>query len=127
MDNLDELLKLLDEKLAEKESSLPQNKKIDSVRRFVEKKSIRKGLDKVPNYVIYFTYIKKYKATIGEEKWSKIHFFRVFNKYFEQTRVGKQRYYLLDSNSFDMSREGKIEAKDFDQKYKKRISLKKGI
>ena len=127
MVDLDELLDILENKLKEKEAEKsPTLEKKESVQRFIEKKSIRKGLDRVPNYVIFFTYMKKYKAEVGEEKWSKVHFFRLFNRYFDQARVGKQRYYVLDGSSFDLTREGRIEAKAYDQEYRRKVGIKTG-
>jgi hypothetical protein len=125
MADLDELLKILEEKLQEEGIEKPKPKK-DSVDRFVEKCSIRHGLDRVPNYVIYYTYKKVYKKAEGEKRWSKVHFFRLFNKIFDQARVGKQRYYLLDGGSFDLTREGRIEAEAYDKEYKRKVGLKTG-
>ena len=123
--DLDELLKLLEdrsiERVAESES---QNE--DSTKRFIRKKGIVQGLDRVPSYVIYFTYRTKYKPKLGEEKWSKVHFFRLFNKYFDQARTGKQRYYKLDEKSFDLTREGLLEAKKFDEEYTVQIKKERG-
>lgn len=127
MTDLDELLELLNKRVEEKEAEKsPKPEKKESVQRFIENKHIRKGLDRVPNYVIFFTYMKKYKARVGEEKWSKVHFFRLFNRYFDQARVGKQRYYVLDGSSFDLTREGRIEAKAYDQEYRRQVGIKTG-
>jgi len=127
MTDLDELLELLEKKVQEKEAEKsPKPEQKESTRRFIENCNVRKGLDRVPNYVIFFTYMKKYRARIGEEKWSKVHFFRVFNRYFDQARVGKQRYYVLDGSSFDLTREGRIEAKAYDKEYRRQVGLKTG-
>ena len=126
MADIDELLKLVDQKLQEKEAEKSPKPSTESTKRFIEKMNVRKGLDRVPNYVIYFTYKKKYRKAEGEEKWSKVHFFRLFNRIFDQARVGKQRYYLLEGSSFDLTREGLIEAKAYDETYTKNIGLKTG-
>lgn len=122
--DLDELLKLLEEKVETKKVEKVRSN-LDSCDRFIQKMNVRMGLEKVPNYVIYYTYKKKYKAALGEEKLSKIHFFRLFNKKFEQKRVGKQRRYALDG-PFDMSREGLLEAKKFDQEYTIEVKKARG-
>lgn len=126
MADLDELLELVSKKLEDKEAEKSPKPQTESVKRFIETMNIRKGLDRIPNYVIYYTYKKKYKKAEGEEKWSKVHFFRLFNKYFDQARVGKQRYYVLDGSSFDLTREGRIEAKAYDEAYKRKIAIKTG-
>ena len=126
MADLDELLELVSKKLEEKEAEKSPKPQTESVKRFIETMNIRKGLDRIPNYVIYYTYKKKYKKAEGEEKWSKVHFFRLFNKYFDQARVGKQRYYVLDGSSFDLTREGRIEAKAYDESYKRKVAIKTG-
>jgi hypothetical protein len=122
--DLDELLKLLEDQVEEKKAEVEKFNQ-DSCERFISKMNVRQGLEKVPNYVIYYTYRKKYKASLGEERISKIHFFRLFNKLFNQTRVGKQRYYLLDG-PFDLSREGLLEAKKFDKEYTIEIKKARG-
>lgn len=125
--DLEELLKAVEDKIKQKEEEKGIKKPTkESTKRFIENMHIRRGLDRVPNYVIFFTYMKKYKAEAGEEKWSKVHFFRVFNRYFDQARVGKQRYYVLDGSSFDLTREGRIEAKAYDEEYRQEIGLKTG-
>jgi len=126
MTDLDELLKLLEKKIEDKEAEKSPKPHKESVQRFIETMGICKGLDRIPNYIIYYTYKKKYKKAEGEEKWSKVHFFRIFNKYFDQARVGKQRYYILDGSSFDLTREGRIEAKAYDNEYKRKVSIKNG-
>ncbi len=125
--DLEELLKAVEDKIKQKEEEKGIKKpSSESTKRFIETMNIRRGLDRVPNYVIFFTYMKKYKAEAGEEKWSKVHFFRVFNRYFDQARVGKQRYYVLDGSSFDLTREGRIEAKAYDEAYQREVGIKTG-
>jgi hypothetical protein len=127
MADIDELLKLLDEKIdkleADKTASKPIN---ESTERFIKTCNIKNGVDRISNDIIYYTYQKKYVASMGEEKWSKVHFFRLFNKHFNQVRTGKQRYYLLDGDSFDLTREGRIEAESYNKEYHYQVGLKTG-
>jgi hypothetical protein len=125
--DIDELIKMLEEKLQEKESAKAAPKPtFDSTKRFIETNGLVKGPDRIPNDVIFYTYMKKYTPKMGEERWSKVHFFRLFNKYFDQARVGKQRYYLLDGTAFDTTREGRIEAESYNKEYHYQIGLKTG-
>jgi len=121
--DLEELLKLLEKKAEEKKAEKSES---DSCKRFIQKNNIVKGLDRVPSYVIYYSYRKEYKAKLGEEKWSKVHFFRLFNKYFDQVRTGRQRYYQLDGKSFDLTREGLIKAKKYDEEYQIKVKKARG-
>ena len=77
------------------------------------------GLERVPTYVIFYTYRVKWQGIYRSHKANKIVFFRAFNKHFSQVRTGKQRYYLLDGEAFDLTREGLLEAKHYDEKTKK--------
>lgn len=126
--DLDELLKLLEEQAEAKRTKVKviKSSQKDSSQRFIDNKNIVKGLDRVPNYVIYYTYKKVYQGKMGEEKWSKHHFFRLFNKGFTQVRTGKQRYYKLDGKSFDLSRGGLLEAKKYDEEYKIEVKKARG-
>ena len=125
--DLDELMKLLEEQAQVKRTKVKAVKTSqDSCHRFIKDKNIVKGLDRVPNYVIYYTYKKVYGGKMGEEKWSKHHFFRLFNKGFEQARTGKQRYYKLDGKSFDLTRAGLLEAKKYDEEYKIEVKKARG-
>jgi len=103
MADLDELLKLLEQEVQKKredaKASSPSSK--DSFERFIEDIGVKKGLDRIPNYVVFYTYKKVYKKALGEKRYSKIHFFRRMSQFFDTARVGKQRYYLLDKDSFD--------------------------
>lgn len=123
--DLDELLKLLEER-SEQRANESKTLNEDSTKRFIRVKGIMQGLDRVPSYVVYYTYRTKYKPKMGEEKWSKVHFFRLFNKYFDQARTGKQRFYKLDGKSFDLTREGLLEAKKFDEEYTIQIKKERG-
>ena len=122
---LDKLMDLLEKRVEEKRKTVKQNK-LDSCDRFVTKHKIKQGSLRIPVFVIFYTYMKVYKAAPLEEKWSRRHFFRLFKKKFEQRRTGKQRYYLLDADCFDMSREGKLRAKKYDEEYRRNIKIKRG-
>jgi hypothetical protein len=123
--DLDELLKILEEN-QEKRQAKSEALNEDSTKRFIRKNGLIQGLDRIPNYIIYYTYRTKYKPKMGEEKWSKVHFFRLFNKYFDQARTGKYRFYKLDGKSFDLTREGLLEAKKFDEEYTIQIKKERG-
>ena len=104
---VEDLLRLLDEEELEKAPPVTYQTKIEE---FLIEFSIDLGVDRIPNYIIYYTYKEKFGGEL-----SKVEFFRQFKKEFTQVRTGKQRCYLLDKDSFDMSREGLIEAKYFNK------------
>ena len=117
--SLKDLLLLLDEEDSEKGpqvSSAP----LGIIEQFCADMKIFAGVDRIKNFVIYYTYKEVYGGEL-----SKIEFFRKFNKIFTQVRTGKQRCYLLDADSFDMSREGLIKA-EFFEKEQKEIKKKSG-
>jgi hypothetical protein len=128
MADLDELLKLLEQEVQKKredaKASSPSSK--DSFERFVEDIGVKKGLDRIPNYVVFYTYKKVYKKALGEKRYSKIHFFRRMSQFFDTARVGKQRYYLLDKDSFDMTKEGKLIAKEYNKEYHRLVGIRTG-
>lgn len=103
---LQELIDLIGED-SEKSPNLHQDNKLQD---FYDKLNIRAGVDRIPNYIIYYTYKVGYKGEL-----SKIEFFRQFKKDFIQVRTGKQRSYMLDGESFNLTEEGKIEAKFYDK------------
>lgn len=106
---VDDLLLLLDEEEPEKAPLVTFESKIGE---FLDEMKITDGVDRLPNFVVYYTY----KEVFGGEL-SKIEFFRQFKKEgFTQVRTGKQRCYMLDGSSFDLSREGIIKAKFFNNK-----------
>jgi len=119
--DLDELLKIIGESPPEKEA-LPVKKEEESeLSDFLKRLKITQGIDRIPNYVIYYTYSIIY----GGEKTS-IDFFRCFNKEgFERVRTGKQRGYRLDKQSFDLSDKGLSDAKIFVESQKRKNSGKK--
>lgn len=124
--DLDAILKELDE--AEKRNNrVVEDKEVTRIRKekgvtrfvkeFIQEKEIQSGDDKVPNFLIYQTYLdhKPYNP-----KESKVEFFRQFNKLFTAKRSAKVRNYLLDSTSFDMTTESQERAKDLDKERSKK-------
>lgn len=87
------------------------------VREFIQDKEIVSGDDKVPNYLIYQTYLEHKSHTPKE---SKVEFFRQFNKLFTAKRSAKVRNYMLDSRSFDMSTENLERVKEIDDDRRKK-------
>jgi len=110
---LQELLLIVEEGDSEKSPSFIAEES-SPISRFIKEFNIRSGLDRIPLYVIYYAYREKFMGDL-----SKIEFFRQFKKVFTQRRTGKQRVYLLDKSSFDMSREGILNA-EFHNKDKKK-------
>jgi hypothetical protein len=66
-----------------------------------------------------------WKGMSNVYKVKKITFFRAFNKLFTQARTGKQRYYLLNGESFDLSREAVKRAEIYEQREKSRKQTNK--
>lgn len=121
--SLDELLEKLEElEKGGTESSLPsfiQDKKVPrSVTDFIKEFEIKVGEDRIPNYKIYYDY--KAWERFQSTKLSKVEFFRQFNKFFKGKRGNQGRYYLLDSESFDMSEKSLTKAKNYDTMYQGR-------
>lgn len=126
--DLDELLDLL-EKEVEQKSKTAKKAKFKgqkSVDNFVKEMKVVAGPDRIPNYVIHYTYKKIFKDSTGTPKEKRDYFFRLFNKMFQRVRTGRQKYYLLDAKSFDMSREGLLEAKKFSEEYELIIKKRTG-
>jgi hypothetical protein len=109
---LEELLEAIGKKPEKKQASFKSN--VDSkIKDFVEKYEIETGVNRMPNYHIYYEYKKLFGGNL-----SRIEFFRQFNKHgFIQARTGKQKYYLLNGE-FDLSREGKLKAEFYEQEEK---------
>ena len=108
---LEDLLMLLDDEDSERSPIVLEDTYENDVQEFVNVMKVYEGLDKIPNFVIYYTY-----KSLFNGKSSKIDFFRKFNKLgYTQSRTGKMRYYLLDRSSFDMTDEGKIKAEFFEK------------
>ena len=110
---------MLEQKEEEKSSSVP-NSNNSSVDRFINEYNVEIGTDKIPNYLIFYTYRVLWDGQHKSNKVNKIVFFRAFNKKFTQVRTGKQRYYLLDANCFDMGRENVERAKLYEKTEKAR-------
>lgn len=123
--SLEELLKTIEEaEESVEELELPKHKDVVHMTTFLTDSEIKVGIDRIPNYVIYYTYRILWRKVDPHALTSKIKFFRTFNKQFTQVRTGKQRSYLLDAGAFDLTREGILEAKHYDEKYNKRIKEK---
>ena len=117
--SLEELLKAIGEKPEKKQASF--HVEIESkIKNFIIEYKIESGVDKIPNYHIYY----EYKVLYGGEL-SRIEFFRQLNKHgFIQARTGKQKYYLLNGK-FDLSREGKLKAKFYEEEEKNKKRTRK--
>lgn len=124
--SLEELLRTLQaaEEAEKEEKPKPVHKDVAHMDRFIEDMDVKVGTDRVPNYIIYYYYKKIWPAMRTDNKKAKIPFFRTFNKKFPSARDGRQRYYMLDGSAFDLTREGKLKAKHYDEKYKERIKKK---
>lgn len=111
--SLDELLKLIEED----NSPSPSVNKLDrDVTEFVKYFDITNGDFKIPNYVLYYNYIKWAKER-SKKKWSKIALFRKLSKEgFKSYRQNRQRFYMLNS-CFDLSKTAIEIAKSFDKNY----------
>ena len=108
-----ELLDLLEE--SSKSEQKPQEVASTPIDGFISNLNIEHGEDKVPTHVIYYTYCQTAKEPI-----SKVHFFKLFSKKFTLYRKRHQRCYLLNPQSFDLSREGLLLAEKFNNDYKKK-------
>lgn len=124
--SLEELLKTLEEaESKEVEEKKPVHRALAHMDRFLSELDIKIGPDRVPSYVIFYHYKMIWEGIQSGKKANKIKFFRDFNRRdFVQARVGKERRYLLDGSSFDLSREGKLKAKHYDERYNKNIKKK---
>lgn len=122
---VDELLKLVEE--AEKkqvDNSKFTSKDKPHIQRFIEDLKIKTGVERVSTSVVFHSYIMKWSGLSREKKLKKIEFFKQFKRHFNPTRTGKQRYYLLDPQSFDLTREGKLEADHYNANYNKQKRTK---
>lgn len=80
-----------------------------SVKKYIEDLNITPGNMSIPNYVFYYHYLttweEKYKDQ-GFHKANKIVFFRILNQTLNsKTRTGKQRFYLISPESFQITEE----------------------
>ena len=104
--SLQELISLLDE-APEKESFVASSD--SKISDYINEINLVKGVDRIPSYVLWYSYKKVWGGYL-----SKVEFFRQLKKEgFAQYRTGKGRGYLVDASSFDMSREGLLEAEYF--------------
>ena len=104
--SLQELISLLDEAPEKESIVLSKDSKISD---YVNEINLVKGIDKVSTTVLWYSYKKVWGGYL-----SKVEFFRQLKKEgFAQFRTGKKRGYLVDASSFDMSREGLLEAEYF--------------
>ena len=93
-----------------------------NVKEFLREYVVKDGSTLVPNYIIYYSYCKKWRPT--GNKLSKIGFLRKFSVVFEAKRTNKTRYYLLEEGVFDISEEALNEAKEFDKRSSNKIKRK---
>lgn len=127
MADLDELLKLLEQEVQKKREDVKASSPSkDTFERFIETMGVVRGPDRIPNYVVFYTYKKIYKKALGEKRYSKVFFFKCMSKFFDSARVGKQRYYLLDKSVFDMTKEGKLIAKEYNNEYHRLVGIRTG-
>ena len=103
--SLKELMELADKGIDGK-LDIQDKKEIDksSIGRYVKEQVLMEGVDLVPTFVIYHDYCRNWRS--AGVKVSKIEFFRKFNKYFTQRRKTAQRYYLMNGEQFDLTKEG---------------------
>ena len=99
-------------------SSIPKIKESSNLGRYIRENGIKDGPISVPNFVIYHHYCKVWNP-MGR-KISKIEFMRQFSKLFESRRTGSTRFYKLDDGTFDISKEGKLNAKDWDARKRRK-------
>jgi hypothetical protein len=119
-DNLIDLLEYLEKIEEDKQSSSSPVTDSYSLNKFITECNIEVGTDRIPNYLIYHKYRVLWEGQHRNNKANKIVFFRAFNKMFTQVRTGKQRYYLLNADSFDLRRENVERAKLYDKAEKER-------
>ena len=103
-----DLLKLLGKDSSESEPI--STSKIDA---FIKQFNLEKGLDRIEPFVIYYLYSEVFGGSI-----SKIGFFRLFRKEFNQKRTGKKRFYMVNLEKLNITREDYIRA-EFHNKGKK--------
>ena len=98
---LEELLALAEK--SEKTSSLADYNAMNEAEKFIYYNNIQAGEDRVMAIVIYDAYVK-WKGG-REYAFAKHMFFREFSKLFQVKRAWKGRYYLLNGDNFDTSKE----------------------
>lgn len=125
MSNLtsEELIKFLEEVQVKKEV---KKKESYSVNKFIKEWEVTAGGDRVPNYVIFYTYRVKWKGQFNSHKEKIQVFFKTFSNYFKRGRTGKGKYYFLDGSKFNLTKEGKEEARAYEKAEKaRRETIKK--
>lgn len=93
-----------------------------NVKIFLREYGITDGPALVPNYKVYHDYCKLWRPQGG--KLSKIGFLRKFNVAFDSKRTRHTRYYSLNEGAFDISEASLNEAKEFDRRYRSKITKK---
>jgi len=61
--------------------------------------NLKKGLDKVPTHLLYYSYFTFIASHKEELPLSMVAFFKELKKHFTAVRWGKQRYYLIEKSS----------------------------
>lgn len=90
MADLEELLSRIKKNKENSTSAvLPSN----SIEEFLTFHNIKPGIDKLPNFVIYYMYVNYESKFL---KSGRIDFFRKLSKKLQSKRNGKQRFYLVD-------------------------------
>lgn len=111
--SIEELLKLIEEK--------PRSKKVKSdnkdVMDFISEMNIKSGTKIVPNYLIFYIYRCVWKTESVKRKAKKITFFQTFSRHFPDYRKNKQRYYMLESEIFDVDEEVLKAARQYDKQH----------
>lgn len=81
----------------EKNKELKSKENVDSpLSLFIENYTIRKGFDKIPNYVILYLYVLFLEKNKEIYPYKTIDFHKKLSKQLNKTRTGKMRYYLID-------------------------------
>lgn len=106
MKSLDELLKRIDHN-----NNKSNNVSIVNFQSFLSFYHIKEGLDKVPTYLIYYLYLKFLKKNSEILPLKPKQFFIILGSFVKRTRIGNQRYYLLDKNSLRLEENDLFESK----------------
>lgn len=121
---LDDLLKAIESKPEKKKR---RKKRVGQIRteythieRFINDVGIKNGETRVPTHIIFYYYRQKWHGADTSAKLKYIPFFKVIRRRFNYVRSGIQRYYLLDGSVFDLTREGKLEAKHYARQFETR-------
>jgi hypothetical protein len=111
--SIEELLKLIEEK--------PKARKVKSdnkdVMDFISQMNIKSGSRVVPNYLIFYIYRCVWCPENAKRKAKKITFFQTFSKHFPDYRKNKQRYYMLESEIFEVNEEVLKAARQYDKQH----------